>query len=79
MNYNGLETANITSGYYDNITGTLTLFDNAGPGNAGYDPVGQECQWNLHRLCWFRLLIQYELFWTVLSGNTTLHISRNCQ
>ena len=28
MNYNGFNTVNITGGYYDNTTGTLTLFDN---------------------------------------------------
>ena len=40
MNYNTLGTVNITDGYYDNTSGTLRLFDNAGPGNASYNPVG---------------------------------------
>ena len=40
MKYNTFGTANITYGYYDNLASTLMLVDNAGPGNAGYNPRG---------------------------------------
>ena len=41
MDYFPFGTANVTGGYYDNISGTLMLYDNAGPSIAGHNPVGQ--------------------------------------